>query len=372
MARKNLVHEMPPLPDKVIFKARDHKTKRLLEILRGIAVTNQKKDSLVFYPVRKVAKHFRAPISTVARVYGHLEKEGILTSVRGSKTLLQGLQSSRHLNVLSVVGVPAAVAAFVTFQDYRMFFIRTRRELRTRGFSVAMVLFEQRHIKTGQLTKRILKHEFDTIIWYRPDVSVRDVVDQVADSGIRILGVSDGGVPPIQCRYEIRREIAIKRILQDWKTRSRIKTAAIVRIQGSSSAKEEMLETLLEEEQLGLDWLRVDVEKPDEFLKACGNRRDSGIIFPSRAASNFAFRAPEALMRLMKHSRVAFVDGPPSIAFTPALDVPGDFVVMDWQLIAERIVTDLISKIAFDQREVTTFEAEANIQAPLNRFAQTL
>src|SRR5207244_3038296 len=100
------------------------------------------------------------------------------------------------------------------------FFIRTRRELRSRGFAVAMVLFEQRHIKGGQLTKRMGKHDFDAILWYRPDVSVREIIAPLRDTGVQILGVNDGVVPAIPCRYEVHREAAIKAILHDWHARS--------------------------------------------------------------------------------------------------------------------------------------------------------
>ena len=134
---------MPPLPKGPALRAKDHKAERLLEILRGIAVANQQDISQPFYTIRDVASRFQVPISTVARVYGQLEDEGILTSIRGSKTILQGLSTTRHLSVRGVVGLPASLSRFVTVQDYRMFFIRTRRELRLRDFATATIFFEK-------------------------------------------------------------------------------------------------------------------------------------------------------------------------------------------------------------------------------------
>jgi DNA-binding transcriptional regulator YhcF (GntR family) len=64
-----------------------------------VALKNQRPEPQIFYPIRDVARHFRVPPSTVARVYDHLEEEGILVSVRGSKTLLQGLSSGPGKNV---------------------------------------------------------------------------------------------------------------------------------------------------------------------------------------------------------------------------------------------------------------------------------
>ena len=85
---------------------------------------NQREEPQVFHPVRTVAKHFDVPVSLTARVYEQLENEGLLTRIRGSKTLLQGRSSGRHFSVLGFVGMPGAMSAFVAYQDYRMFFVR--------------------------------------------------------------------------------------------------------------------------------------------------------------------------------------------------------------------------------------------------------
>ena len=143
MPRKKIARGLPPLPSRVTFKAKKHKGAQLLEILRGIAIGNQQEEPQVFYPIREVARRLGVPVSTVSRVYDALEEEGILVSVRGSKTLLQGLTGGRHLSVLGFIGMPALTSSFVTLQDCRTFFIRTRRELRTRGLAVATVFYDR-------------------------------------------------------------------------------------------------------------------------------------------------------------------------------------------------------------------------------------
>ena len=72
--------------------------------MRGIAINNQTEEAQLFYPLRDVARHFHVTLSTIGRIYDQLEEEGILVSVRGSKTLLQGLSSGRHLSVLGFLG----------------------------------------------------------------------------------------------------------------------------------------------------------------------------------------------------------------------------------------------------------------------------
>ena len=110
---------------------------------RDVALKNQTEQPRVFYAVRDVAKSYRLPLSTVARAYRRLEHEGLLTRVRGSRTLLQGLRYDRRFGIRGLVGLPASLSAFVTVQAYRMFFIKIRRELRLRGFATAMVFFEK-------------------------------------------------------------------------------------------------------------------------------------------------------------------------------------------------------------------------------------
>jgi hypothetical protein len=371
MARKKLRRRLPALPAKLL-RARDHKTGVLLDVLRRYTVLNQREEPQVFHPVRTVAKHFDVPVSLTARVYEQLENEGLLTRIRGSKTLLQGRSSGRHFSVLGFVGMPGAMSAFVAYQDYRMFFVRVRRELRLRGFAVAMVLFEPRDTRSGQLLAWIEKHDFDTVLWYQPDTPAREIIAKLSDAGIEVVGVADGRLPAIRCRYEIRREPAIKTMLHDWKTRGTIKTIGVVRASGASGETEQTLETLIEEEGLACEFLDARSKRPEAFLDENCQRKHMGLILSSRVASLFAFRAPEALMNAMNRCRIAFTGGPPTMPFTPVIDAPADLVVVDWQLAAEQIVSDLVSKSAFDRARVTAFEAQAVLHAPLNQYAQSL
>lgn len=372
MSRKKFVHRLPQLPGRPVFKPKDHKTARLLEIMRGIAINNQTEEAQLFYPLRDVARHFHVTLSTIGRIYDQLEEEGILVSVRGSKTLLQGLSSGRHLSVLGFIGMPAGTASFVTLQDYRTFFIRTRRELRVRGFAVATVFFEPRDLESGNLSERIEKYDVDTVLWYRPEAAARNTFSQLKDAGVRVIAISESGAPAIRCHYDIQRDTAITAILRNWRSNSGIKSAIIVRVAGASAAKGQMLQTLLEEERLGCEFKSAGSERLETFLESLIGDRHRGIIFPSLAAAMFAFRAPEGLAKLMSHSRVAFTGGPVSIPFAQVPDVSADLVVVDWQLVAEQIVTDLISKKAFDRAETTVFKAQAVLGAPLNQYAQSL
>lgn len=370
MARKKMVRGLPPLPARRTFKATEHKGARLLETLRGIAIANQHEEPQIFYPIRDVAHHFAVPVSTVSRVYCELEEEGILVSIRGSKTLLQGRSGGRHLSVLGFVGMPALTSSFVTLQDCRIFFIRTRRELRARGFAVTTVFYDRS--EREMVFSRIAKCNFDTVLWHQPDRVAKEVVPRLKDGGVQVIGISDRWFPSIRCRYEVQREAAIRSILRDWHVNDAIKSVVIVRGVETSAAKEELLKTLIEEEGLTYEFRSAGDQRPGDFLNSFARDKHRGIIFPSMAAALFGFRAPEGLAKLMSRARVALTGGPVSIPFAQIPDAVADLVVVDWQLVAEQIVGDLINRKAFDRVETTLFEAKPHLRALLSQYAQRL
>lgn len=89
MARKKVSHSLTKLPARSALRGSDHIAHQLLELLRMAAIKNQKDQPQSFYSMREVANRLRVPISTVAGVYKRLEREGLVSRVRGSKTVLQ-------------------------------------------------------------------------------------------------------------------------------------------------------------------------------------------------------------------------------------------------------------------------------------------
>src|SRR5947209_2655264 len=195
MARKKVIRSLPPLAIGVRIGPNEHKEARLLALLRRVALKNQLEQPRNFYPLREIADRFSVPLSLVARAYRALERDGLLVSIRGSRTLLQGRSSGRQLSVRGVVGLPALTRSFVTLQDYRTFLIRTRRELRARGFAVATIFYDASEAKERGLTKRIQKYGVDTLLWAEPDRSVKESIAQLGDSGVAIIGIRDRGFP---------------------------------------------------------------------------------------------------------------------------------------------------------------------------------
>jgi hypothetical protein len=103
-------------------------------------------------------------------------------------------------------------------------------------------------------------------------------------------------------------------------------------------------------------------------LAALARRENRGILLTGSAAALCAVREPEAFRGLMQKRRVALVDGPISTVFARIPAVPADLITVDWQTVARRIVTDLISQAAWAKSESLLFHAEAHLGVPPNRF----
>lgn len=373
MARKKVTRALAPLPSRRTLEKAHHKTESLTAILRDVAVKNQQEQPRAFHSVREVAAHFRIPGSTVSKVYRTLEQEGLLSRVRGSKTLLQGLHFDRQLKVRAFVGFPASVSRFVTLQDYRTFLIRIRRELRLRGFAAATAFFEPAEAGTDALAKRFKAYEVDTVIWFEPGKEVAQSALHLADIGIRLLGVSNDTYCHIPCRYQVRRESAIRSLLNNWKAQSPDRVTLVESKEQRSAVLAETLHSILDE--LDIPWSAAIYEKQrsEVFVRELQRKKTGGIIFSSSLlASRFCFRAPDAVAELLRNQRVALINGPVSMPFARVPDAQVDLITVDWQLVAEQIVDDLIDQAAFQEPGPTYFDAEAKLRVPLSAFAQSI
>ncbi|MEY2550504.1 MAG: hypothetical protein QOG12_648 [Verrucomicrobiota bacterium] len=374
MPRQKISRLLPPLPTRSRLDEAAHKTERLTQILRRVAIKNQRDQPRAFYSVREIAEAYRVPLSTVSEVYRLLEDEGLLTRVRSSRTLLQGRQFDRRLGVRAIVGLPASLSAFVTIQAYRMFFIRIRRELRLRGFATTMVFWEKREPPSGDFAERLKAYQVDTVIWFQPAAFAREPTEQLADLGIRVIGVAHETVPSIPCRYVVRRDKAIRRLVLEWKERHAITEITAVRWKHRrASTVEDALLGAVDELDVKTDFVELQDQPSYQFLAALQKTKTPGIVFASaEVASKLAFRAPTAMTNLLDTHRVAFLNGAITMPFAKVPEAKVDLVVVDWQGVTEQIVDDLITQDAFRISPATAFEAEAKLRVPLSDFAQDI
>jgi len=122
--------------------------------------------------------------------------------------------------------------------------------------------FEPAEAASGALAQRFKAYEVDTVVWFQPGKEARNTALHLADMGIRLLGVANDSFCHIPCRYQVRREPAIRKLLSNWKERT---TDRLVLVQSKDQRSVALGET------------------PDDILFAARNRiyvsRNGGVFW---------------------------------------------------------------------------------------------
>lgn len=372
MPRNKVSRDLGPLPRSAQPLAQG-KSDSLLQILKSLALKNQREQPRVFYSLREVAKQFKVPVSTIARIYGDLENEGLLSRVRGSKTILNGLRYNRR-RVRAFIGLPAVLSNFITLPEYRRFFICIRRELWLRGFASTMVFFRPEEAADGTLSDQLKSYKVDTVIWLQPGRSARESMLRLSDMGVRVIVISEVGTPGILSRYYVWKASGVEALVRTWKSSNPVCRVTIVNGKDyRSPVIEEVLHVLVDE--LGIEAVVKTFRNQavPAFLRDLRRPRTDGIIFSCTAlASMFSFQCPLAIIDLLRSVRVAFIDGWVDLPFAKIPDVLVDLVTFDWQAIAESIVNDVVTLDAFDCTRPTTFQSQVELRVPLSNFSEPI
>jgi hypothetical protein len=358
----------PPNESLLLVREGERKSDRLFKIIRQLALQQQTDEPQVFLSLRQAAERFEVPVSVMATLYRRLAEEGILSSVRSSRTILRGRKSSRNLRVRGVIGMPVSEPRLHTLRDYRESFLSLRDELHARGFSIVPLHFEERAIDPEDLVRRAKDEHVDTVVWLLPEGAVRQTALRLRDLGIRFIGVNIGGISDAFCRYEVRRRHAIFTILNHWRADADGKATVIV-LGGQETAVEmERIARLRGAISMEGITCRVDTVpqgRITRFLKSlCA--RESDVLLPAPAAAMLGSRAPDTIAKVFDRCRVALIDGPVDAPFCKVHpEVTVDVVKVNWARISKRIAHDMVSGEAFAQAETTIFEGTAYLRAPL-------
>ena len=365
MPRKKLVCALPP-PRRPRGSRSAPDDRQLLEILRRLALTHQRAEPQLFYPLRDAARELGVSLSAISRAYEALKKEGILGTIRASCTVIEGRAAAVPISFKGFIGLPVSLSCFLTLQDYRSFYFALRRESHRQGFVSNLLFFADNRAGRGELIRLVREFGVHVVIWFLPRLASQDVILSLKDQGVRFLGLRDGGTSLSFCRYEIRRDKAVIKVLRKWAEEGGI--ARVTTIRGSSgfADDEEMLQNGIERAGLSYDHLELDSkENPAAVLPRLTREARRGIILPGNVASLFSLRAPEAFAEMMRSCRVLLPDGPPTIIAGAVPEGRVDLLAVDWPFVARRIVHDLMTKRAFDEGPPIVFAAAARFGVSL-------
>ncbi len=372
MRRKVPTLALPSLPKRLASKKTESRAQTLFRFLQKVGIANRKAQPQTFYSLREVAHNFSLPISMVRNVFVLLEEEGIIGRVRGSRTVLHGRKFDRHLYVRGVVGLPVSIFQFCAFADYRTFITQIRRQLRSRGFMPAAIFFERDEIKGNLIAQYLFEAKADSVIWFSPDRQARETLALLGDAGVRVTGVSDYVLPSMRCRYEIRRENALRSLVRAWLALGLTSTVVVSEARRRSAVDEERCLAASVDEKLPSEIMIIGESALKRAVGALSRRQNRGIFLTASAAAFCAARAPRVLWDLMQKRRVALVDGPVGLFFGDIPAAPVDIITVDWGALTSRIVDDLISQAAWEKKESLVFHAEAHLRVPLNRICHEI
>jgi len=371
MPRKKLVCALPPPRRPRGRRAPDDR--QLLEILRRLALTHQRSEPQLFYPLRDAARELGVSLSAISRAYEALKKEGILGTIRASRTVIEGRDVAHQVSFKGFIGLPLSLSCFLVLQDYRSFYFALRRESHRRGFVSNLLFYNDDRSGREELGEMLAEFGVQYVIWYLPRNSAVQTVLRLRDRGVRVVGVADGTVSSsIFCKYEIRRERGLVAILQRWREADGIRHVTIIRSHSASPADEETLAHAIETAEFSYDSIWIDAERSAESISSLGGKRRQGIVLLGKAAAIVSLSAPSALGELLGRCRVTLLDGP-TTAISGAVPVGRvDVLAVNWQIIARVIVRDLETKRAFEQTKPVIFEAVPRFGIPIGESAGKL
>jgi hypothetical protein len=355
-----------------LIREDERKSDPLFQSIRRLALSEQKDTPQLFLSLRRAAARYEVPVSTMAGVYRRLAQEGLLSTVRSSRTILRGRHSIRKLKVRGVVAMPVLGPQVHTLQHYRQAFLCLRNELHRAGFSIVPIYSGQRTADADQIVERCKEERADIVVWLSPEGLAREITGRIRDLGLDLVGVNLSGISDGLCRYEVRRVAAIRAILDRWKIDG-VAPSVVIVVAGletdSELARINRLRSLLEGENNPCRVTSVPEGRISRFLKSlCASR--SYILLPGSAAAMLGSRAPDRVANVFEHCHIALIDGPLEAPFSdlPA-GIRAHFVNVDWPDVSKQIVHDIVSGEAFAQFETTVFEAQAHF-GPINGDGQ--
>jgi hypothetical protein len=314
----------------------------MLRLLREMALKARQKQPRPFYSIRTVARNFHVPLTTVARVYAQLKKEGILGSVWGSSTVVEPYELNKELRIRGIVALPASLKAFRALRNYRMFFENMHAVLWRVGFATRQVFYENGNAGMSAFSEALLNEKVDVVLLLLPDPVVLSSTKRLLDRGVRVVTVADSLISNSRADYLLSRLHALKDVVNLWKMRG-IRLVTIVHKSGSRSTTPlEAIGTCLDEVRMAHALATVSTSPTDEVRSLC-RQNNTAIIFPGcESVLQLAYEHPRDFALLIKQHPVLLMEGMPDLPINILSGVGVEAIEFDWRPVVNRVAGDLL------------------------------
>ena len=351
--------DLPPLNGSYAQSTAKQKAGFALATLRQAAVAGRQSQGKPFYSIRAVARHFSLPATTVTRLYGQLKTEGVLGSIWGSKTIIEPVRLDKGIRVKGIIALPVPIGAFSTTSCYRHFVETMQRGLWKERFASQVLFYDESIFDSAAVADLLLECPPDIVVWLMPPRHLCKCLASLKDHGIKSITIKDEMPANGEPGYYLNWQKSLMKALAAWK---RMGLTKAVMVNGDRSTRFNGLRALhycLSEagfiaEEYHVREAGADGVAQGEITPNCG------IVFSSAGSLiQFAQMDPLALWSLSQQGRMLFIHGEVGVPFRSELSRYFQSIRFDWQIIANRVVRDLVMGRylnAADQQ--TIFEAK--------------
>jgi len=338
-----LIGEVFPFPPSVPDR---HRQAWLAGELRGVCGQLRKPKPQVFYSIREIVDFFGIPLRTVALAFKDLENEGLLNSLRGSRTLLTGTGRISRFPVRGVIGLPNWMNAMVFSSFTRQVNMEFETRLRKLGFVADMIFHDTKEEESHpDFAGQLLSHHLDAVIWQDPHPKSQQNLISLSERGVRLLVIQTP---------EAKTSIPAVIYLKDWRPgyeeiarrwqESGVKTVWIpLNIEQLAYRSEAAtFSGIMREHGLSVEVCGADVSRIPRPASSRRSGRTNAIAFlESDTADLLCNCDPVTMERLSRFSRLAFCRGPLRCPYLRHRGVPIEVVDFSAEEIAKKLVEDI-------------------------------
>ena len=283
----------------------------------------------------------------------------MLSTLWGSGTLLESTEMDRQRRIRAVVAMPVALMAFSTIKNYRESVLRVSEHLWRLGFAPRLVFHERNEAESPRFAELLLSYRADLVVWFCPAPESETVTARLADNGTRSVIIEGTFSSALHRSYLVNRASALLEGLTAWRHEG-VASVALVPNPGSSSNEQKtaVIESCLRAAGMPYAFYATESGRLLKMLQAFSKKNENAIIFSdSSVVAALGTRAPAALGRLLRDSRVMLADGPLEMPAAVPSDSLVDVIGVNWELAARWIGSDLMKPNVVPAEEPFTLEA---------------
>ena len=166
--RKPILRSLPPLAkicaDFPGFKGDENRAEHVFTILTDVIQRCRRATPQPFYAMRDVSKFFGVSLTTMSRIYGRLNREGMLTLVRSSQSIIPARVPRPRFAVRGVVCMLIWLPGFLYFLDWRKWFSQLEEELARYHFVLEPIFYKAKEEVAPDFVDRVLRFNPDFVL----------------------------------------------------------------------------------------------------------------------------------------------------------------------------------------------------------------